>query len=71
VTTLTLTFWSEPSERIDRIRGRPGGRWWRRRWARALRRLRETIESGAEPPARADVAGGDRIPASTHRGSLV
>jgi hypothetical protein len=71
VTTLTLTFWTEPSEGIDRIRGRRGGRWWRRRWKRALRRLQETLESGGEVTVRAEVAGRDRIPAASHRGSLV
>jgi uncharacterized protein YndB with AHSA1/START domain len=56
-TTLVLTFWTEPSEAIDRLRGLRGGRWWRRRWSRALRRLREQVESGAEPAERAEVAG--------------
>lgn len=53
VTTVTLTFWIEPG-------GRRGGRWWRKRWKRALRRLRESIESGSASEHRAAVAGGSR-----------
>lgn len=60
-TTVTLTFWTEPANPIDRIREAGRTRWWRRRWARALRRMRELIETGAETP-RAEVAGGDRAP---------
>jgi uncharacterized protein YndB with AHSA1/START domain len=59
-TTLTLTFWTEPTELVDRLRGMRGSRWWHRRWAQALRRLREQVESGAEPAERVRVAGGDR-----------
>ena len=69
VTRLVLTFWTEPSGIFDRLRGRRGGRWWRRRWKRALRRLQELVESGAELTERAEIAGRDRTP--THRGSLV
>jgi hypothetical protein len=53
VTTVNLTFWTDPA------RGR-GGRWWRRRWRKALRRLGEAIESGAEAPQAVVVAGGNR-----------
>jgi uncharacterized protein YndB with AHSA1/START domain len=57
VTTVILTFETEPGGIIDRARelGREG--WWRRRWRRALRRLQELIESGAEAPRAASVAG--------------
>jgi hypothetical protein len=62
-TELRLTFWTEPSHPLDRAREMLGAaRWWRRRWARALRRLRELLESGSsvEPVG---VAGADRVPA--------
>ena len=60
-TTVELTFWTLPSSLIDRIRERGRELWWRRRWAKALRRLREQIESGA-PALRLQIAGGDRLP---------
>lgn len=60
-TTVTLTFWTIPPTAVDRVRewGRSG--WWRRRWSRALRRMRDLVESGAEVP-RTEVAGADRLP---------
>jgi uncharacterized protein YndB with AHSA1/START domain len=61
-TEVTLTFWTEPAGPLDRARELGRGRWWRRRWSRALRRLRELVESGAEVAPRAEVAGGDRVP---------
>src|SRR5262245_49610878 len=68
VTTVQLTFWTEPTHAIDRIRERGRTRWWRRRWTKALRRLREVIESGAEPTPRAQVAGADRPPPGVFEG---
>jgi uncharacterized protein YndB with AHSA1/START domain len=62
-TTVTLTFWTAPALLIDRIREFGRERWWRRRWGKALRRMREQIESGA-PAHRIEVAGADRVPAS-------
>ena len=61
-TTVTLTFWTLPQGLFDRLReiGREG--WWRRRWKRALIRLRDLIESGEKPP-RAAIGGEDRVPA--------
>jgi hypothetical protein len=59
-TTVVLTFWTAPAEVIDKVRELGRSRWWRRRWSKALRRLRDLVESGAEIP-RAKVAGGDRI----------
>lgn len=53
VTTVNLTFWTEPA-------GLRGGRWWRRRWRKALRRLAAEIESGAASQPAATVAGGNR-----------
>jgi uncharacterized protein YndB with AHSA1/START domain len=59
-TVVSLTFWTSPTSLVDRIRELGRERWWRRRWARALRHLRELIESGVEPE-RVRVAGGDRV----------
>jgi uncharacterized protein YndB with AHSA1/START domain len=61
-TRVSLTFWTMPPGPFDRLRELGRERWWRRRWQRALRRLGELIESGEAPP-RAEVAGGDRVPA--------
>ena len=60
-TRLTLTFWTEPPSMFDRVRELGRERWWRRRWTKALTRLRELIESGASVP-RIEVAGADRVP---------
>jgi len=61
-TRLSVTFWTEPSHPIDRLKELLGARaWHRRRWSRALRRLKDTLESG-EPVARVRVAGEDRVP---------
>jgi hypothetical protein len=62
VTTITLTFWSEPGFHFDRLRefGRSG--WWSRRWGRALRRLRDVIEAGGEGIEPIRVAGLDQAP---------
>jgi hypothetical protein len=46
---------------FDRARELGRTRWWRRRWKKALVRMREQVESGAVPK-RTEVAGGDRIP---------
>ena len=63
-TRVTLTFWTEPTHPLDRIREFGRTRWWRRRWAKALRRLRELVEAGGGAP-RAGTAGGDRVPATS------
>jgi uncharacterized protein YndB with AHSA1/START domain len=60
-TTVTLTFWTAPPSIFDRIRELGRERWWRRRWTKALSRMRELIESGATVP-RVEVAGADRVP---------
>jgi uncharacterized protein YndB with AHSA1/START domain len=59
-TTVVLTFWTAPTQGIDKIRELGRGRWWRRRWAKSLRRMRDQIESGAKSP-RTEIAGGDRV----------
>jgi uncharacterized protein YndB with AHSA1/START domain len=60
-TDVTVSFWTEPENPLDAIRGKLGaGRWYARQWKRALRRLRELIESGDEVvPVR--VAGASRV----------
>jgi len=60
-TNVRLTFWTTPASGFDRFRERGRARWWRRRWGRAMRRMREQIESGATAP-RTQVAGADRVP---------
>ena len=60
-TTVTLTFWTVPANGFDRMREMGRTRWWRRRWSKALRRMREIIESGESVP-RTEAAGGDRLP---------
>jgi hypothetical protein len=63
VTDLTLTFWTEPGSPLDRIGELLlAKRWWRRNWKRAMRQLRELVESGGEPPQRVGIGGGDRLP---------
>lgn len=57
ITNVTLTFITDPA-------ARRGGRWWRRRWSRALRRLGTAIESGQAAPEPVAVAGADRLPAA-------
>jgi uncharacterized protein YndB with AHSA1/START domain len=60
-TEVTVSFWSEPDNVFDRLRGGLGAaRWYRRSWKRALRRLREIVEAeGPVEPVR--VAGAGRV----------
>ena len=60
-TTVTLTFWTSPPSLFSRIREIGRERWWRRRWTKALARMRDLIESGVDVP-RVQVAGADRVP---------
>jgi len=61
-TELRLSFWTEPTHPLDRLRERLGAaRWYRRQWSRALGRLREMIETDAEVK-RVGIAGEDRVP---------
>lgn len=49
MTDLTVSFWTEPTHPVDRLKDRAlGSGWHRRQWARALERLRDLVESGAE-----------------------
>ncbi|MFL5908637.1 MAG: hypothetical protein ACJ75Z_13705 [Solirubrobacterales bacterium] len=60
-TIVALTFWTAPTSHFDRIREVGRTRWWRRRWSKALRRLRALVESGADVE-HTGVGGGDRLP---------
>ena len=59
---VTVTFWSEPTNPVDRIRELIGAsRWFEGSWRRALARLKQVVESGG-PFERVAVAGADRLP---------
>jgi uncharacterized protein YndB with AHSA1/START domain len=59
---VTLSFWTQPSHPVDRLReGLRGERFYRRQWGIALSRLKELIESG-RAAERVVIAGGDRLP---------
>jgi uncharacterized protein YndB with AHSA1/START domain len=59
---VTLTFWTESASALDRLRDKLGAELlYRRQWSMALSRLKELIESGAQPE-RVLVAGGDPVP---------
>jgi uncharacterized protein YndB with AHSA1/START domain len=59
---VTVSFSTEPSHLLDRLRERLGAeRFYRRQWSIALSRLKGLIESG-RPVARVVVAGGARLP---------
>ncbi len=61
MTKVTVTFWTEAENHVDAARGRLGaGRWYRKQWKQALKRLRDTIE-GDEPIVPLQVAGASRI----------
>lgn len=62
VTSVRLTFWTEAPSLLHSLREVGAGRWWRRRWSRALRRLRERLESGQQLPPPVLLAGADRQP---------
>lgn len=61
LSTVRVTFWTEPSHPLDRIReamGRSGAA--RRGFRNALRRLRDQLEEGRASAGRIRVAGGNR-----------
>jgi hypothetical protein len=70
VTEVTLTFWTLPPTMFDRVRELGRGRWWRRRLGKALRRMRDAIESGDQAP-RATIAGEDRYASAPRQGQPV
>lgn len=59
-TEVTVTFWIEAEKRVDKGLSRLGaGRWYRKQWRTALKRLRDMLESG-EVPEPISVAGASR-----------
>jgi uncharacterized protein YndB with AHSA1/START domain len=64
LTTVRVSFWTEPSNPLDRLIDALGGaaHWQERGWRKALRRLRETLESDAPSGAPVAVAGGNPQP---------
>lgn len=62
LTKLTVTYWTEPTNPLDRIlESASWGAFWRERnWREALRRLREAIEDELPLGERIAVAGGNR-----------
>jgi uncharacterized protein YndB with AHSA1/START domain len=60
-TEARLTFWTEASNPLDRLRERLGARrWYGRQWRRSLGRLKELAEAGG-PVEPVSVAGGSRL----------
>jgi uncharacterized protein YndB with AHSA1/START domain len=60
-TTVRLTFWTSSPSHFQRFREIGRERWWRKRWSKALVRMRDLIESDAQVP-HVRIAGGDRVP---------
>lgn len=62
LTTVRVVFWTEPSNPLDRAAEllSAGSHWQRRGWERALRRLRDLLESEGPAGPRVGVAGGNR-----------
>ena len=48
MTDVTVSFWTEPSRHLDKLKDRSASAGWhRRQWKRALVRLRDLIETDA------------------------
>jgi hypothetical protein len=61
-TEVSLTFWTEPTHPVDRLKeGLGARRWYRRRWSRSLGRLKESLETN-RPVEPVGIAGEDVIP---------
>jgi uncharacterized protein YndB with AHSA1/START domain len=61
LTRVRVSYWTEPSNRLDRVVERLGAAsiWYERAWRKALRRMRDLLESSGQPAERrAAVAGG-------------
>jgi hypothetical protein len=58
LTTVRVTYWTEPSHPLDRLKEVLGGAsiWYGRDWAAALRRLRDLLESEEGPGRRPGAA---------------
>jgi hypothetical protein len=65
LTTVRVTYWTEPGRSLDRLKEVIGGAsiWYGRDWAKALRRLRDLLESqGREGRPAMSGAGGYSTP---------
>jgi uncharacterized protein YndB with AHSA1/START domain len=61
LTSVSLSFWTEPSHRLDRFKESLGvSVWYRMQLRRAVRRLRQVVEEGEEGTLRVGVGGEDR-----------
>ena len=59
---VTITFWTEPTNPVDRVRELIGASgWFERNWRRALARLKQVAEANG-PFERVLVGGADRLP---------
>jgi uncharacterized protein YndB with AHSA1/START domain len=59
-TEISVTFWAEPENPLDVAKSKLGAsRWYEKQWTKALRRLRDKLESG-EPLEPLQVAGASR-----------
>lgn len=61
-THVTLTFGTEPATALDRVRQLRASGWWRRRWKRALHRLRDLLEASDSEVEPVRLAGIDSRP---------
>jgi uncharacterized protein YndB with AHSA1/START domain len=61
LTRVRVSHWTEPSHTADRVAETLSGAalWQGRAWRKALRRLRDRVESGATPETGLEVAGGN------------
>jgi hypothetical protein len=68
LTTVRVTYWTEPGNSLDRLKEVIGGAsiWYGRDWARALRRLRDLLESKGRD-GRPAMAGGSGYSTPVHR----
>jgi hypothetical protein len=68
LTTVRVTYWTEPGNSLDRLKEVIGGAsiWYGRDWAKALRRLRDLLESKGRD-GRPAMAGGSGYSTAVHR----
>jgi hypothetical protein len=68
LTTVRVTYWTEPGNSLDRLKEVIGGAsiWYGRDWAKALRRLRDLLESKGRD-GRPAMAGGSGYSTPVHR----
>jgi len=60
-TGITVSFWTEPENTLDKFKGMLGAeRWYAKQWRQALERLAALAESGVEVES-LRIAGGERL----------